>query len=125
MAAITAVAPKLVSPVGYESAQHGYASADFAAGDLVAISGTPPDNRHDVAYAAASGTTAAGIVLKPCKKGGTVDVAYAGEMDGFSGLTAGALLTVASGKIDSTAPAGAADYTIRAVTPTRIRFRFA
>lgn len=124
MAAITKVDPILVSPVGYESAQHGYAGDDFAAGDLVIISGTPPDARWDVNYEPASAATADGIVLKACGEGGTVEVAYAGEMDGFSGLTPGAPLTVASGVIDNTAPAGAASYTIRAVTPTRIRFRF-
>lgn len=124
MAAVTKVSPILVSPVGYEKVQHGYASADFAAGDLVLISGTPPDSRHDCAYTAAAAATADGIVLKPCKSGGTVEVAYAGEMDGFSGLTRGAKLTVASGVIDSTAPAAYSSYTLTAVTPTRIRFNF-
>lgn len=130
MAAITSVDPILVSPVGYESAQHGYAGDDFAAGDLVIISGTPPDARWDVTYEAATAATADGIVLKACGEGGTVEVAYAGEMDGFSGLTRGAKLSVASGKIDSTAPVqadtvAAISYSITAVTPTRIRFRFA
>lgn len=129
MAAITAVDPILVSPVGYESAQHGYAGDDFEAGDLVIISGSAPDARWDCNYEPASGATAHGIVLRDCAEGGTVDVAYEGEMDGFSGLTAGAPLSVVSGAIDSAAPTQAdtdpaITYTIRAVSATRIRFRF-
>ena len=124
MAAITVGTPVLVSPVGYENVQHGYASAAFDAGDLVIISGTPPSARWDVSYAAASAAVAHGIVLKDVEAGGTAEVAYRGEMEGYSGLTPGAGLTVASGVIDDTAVAntqvGAA--VIRAVTATRIRF---
>lgn len=141
MAAITKVKPRLVSPVGYESAQHGYATEDLEAGDLVVIdSSGSPDTRWDVAYEEASAGVAHGIVLKDCKAGGTVDVAYAGEMDGFSGLTPGSSLSVASGEIDDTPPeaevsgtesdgtvegtATVIPYSILAVSATRIRFRF-
>lgn len=140
MAAITKVDPILVSPVGYESAQHGYATEDLNAGELVVVAGAPPDARWDISYEEADGADAIGIVLKSCKAGGTVDVAYEGEMDGFSGLTAGNLLSIVNGAIDSAAPTHAVTgtetggdvtgtatllpYTIRAVTETRIRFRF-
>lgn len=129
MAAITLVAPILSSPVAYESAQHGYAGEDLEAGDLVVISAAGPDARWDVTYEVADGATADGIVLKDCGIGGTADVAYQGEMDGYSGLTPGARLSVASGVIDATAPvqadtAAATSYTITAVTASRIKFRF-
>ena len=126
MAAVTYTAANiaLCSPVGYEAVQHGYAGDDFTAGDLVIISGTPPSTRWDCAFEAASAAIAHGIVLKDVSEGGTAEVAYVGEMDGFSGLTPGAGLTVASGVIDDTAVAntqvGAA--VIRAVSATRIRF---
>lgn len=129
MTAISKVKPRLVSPVGYESAQHGEAGDDFSAGDLVIISGTPTDARWDCVYEPAVAAVAHGIVLKDCKEGGTVEVAYEGEMDGFSSLTPGDALSVASGAIDDTAPVQsdtdpAINYTITAVSATRIRFRF-
>ena len=124
MAAITKVAPVLCSPVGYENVQHGYAGDTFAAGDLVIISGTPPSTRWTCAFEDATAAIAHGIVLKAVTEGGTAEVAFRGEMDGYSGLTPGAALTVASGVIDDTAPAntqvGAA--VVRAVSATRIRF---
>lgn len=124
MAAITVGTISLCSPVGYENVQFGYAGDDFDAGDLVIISGTPPDARWDCAFEAADAAIAHGIVLKDVTEGGTAEVAFRGEIDGYSGLTPGAPLTVASGVIDNTAPAntqvGAA--VIRAVSATRIRF---
>lgn len=120
MAAITRDAPVLVSPTGYENIQHGYASAAFQPGDLVIISGTPPSSQWDVSYAAATAAVAHGVVLKTVGAGGTAEVAWRGEIDGFSGLTPGAPLSVATGTIDSTAPTGA--VLVRAVTPSRIRF---
>ena len=126
MAAVTYTAANiaLVSPVGYENVQHGYAGDDVTAGDLVILSGTPPSTRWDCAYEAAAAAIAHGIVLKDVEEGGTVEVAFRGEITGFSGLTPGAGLTVASGVIDDTAVAntqvGAA--VIRAVSATRIRF---
>ena len=126
MAAVTYTAADiaLVSPVGYENVQHGYAGDDFTAGDLVIISGTPPSTRWDTAFEAAAAAVAHGIVLKDVEEGGTAEVAWRGEIDGYSGLTPGAGLTVASGVIDDTAVAntqvGAA--VIRAVSATRIRF---
>jgi hypothetical protein len=124
MAAITKVDPVLCSPVGYENVQHGYAGDTFAAGDLVIISGTPPSTRWDCAFEDATAAVAHGIVLKDVTEGGTAEVAFRGEMDGYSGLTPGAALSVATGVIDDTAPAatqvGAA--VIRAVSATRIRF---
>lgn len=124
MAAITAVGPVLCSPTGYENVQHGYASANFNAGALVIMSGTPPSSRWDVSFAAATAAVAHGVVLKKVTAGGTAEVAWRGEMDGFSGLTPGAPLSVATGVLDDTAPTAAqvGTSTIRAVTPSRIRF---
>lgn len=125
MAAITIVAPKLASPVGYENVFFAYASEDLDAGDLVVINtDAVPSSAFDCVVEVAAAAIAHGIVLKDCAAGGQAEVCYRGEMDGYSGLTAGAALTVASGVIDNTAPAntqvGAA--VIRAVNATRIRF---
>lgn len=125
MAAITIVAPKLASPVGYENVFFAYASEALDAGDLVVINtDAVPSSAFDCVVEVAAAAIAHGIVLKDCAAGGQAEVCYRGEMDGYSGLTAGAALTVASGVIDNTAPAntqvGAA--VIRAVNATRIRF---
>lgn len=129
MAAVTytAASISLCSPVGYEAVQHGYAGDDFVPGDLVIISGTPPSTRWDCAFEHAAAAIAHGIVLKTCSEGGTVEVAYVGEMDGFSGLTPGAPLSIASGVIDDTAPANTqvGASVVRAVNATRIRFNLA
>lgn len=124
MAAITKVAPKLVSPVGYENVFYAYASAALEPGDLAIITSADAPGGFDCVVAKASAAVAHGVVLKKVGIGGKAEIAWRGEMDGFSGLTPGASLSVASGAIDSTAPddtqVGAA--AIRAVTPTRIRF---
>ena len=123
MAAITLVKPVLISPAGYERVQHGYATVDLAVGDL-AVFTTGAPSTATCAFAKAAAADACGVVLKAVKAGGTAEVAYCGEMDGYSGLTPSAMLSIASGVIDNTAPAntqvGAAQ--IRAISATAIRF---
>lgn len=120
MAAITSNAPVLASPAGYENVDFGYASEAIAAGDLVVITNAAaPSSRWDKVYAKATGTTAHGIAIKAVGAGGTCEVAYRGEIDGFSGLTPGAPLSIVDGELDTTAPTG--QVFARAVTPTRIR----
>lgn len=128
MAAITKVDPTLISPVGYETVQHGYATVDLAKGDLaVFTTGAPSHSKCAFAKAASDGTDACGVVLKNVKAGGIAEVAYRGEIGGYSGLTPNAPLTIAAGVIDSTAPVAAtvATYMIRAVNATTIRVTFA
>ena len=124
MAAITKVEPILVSPVGYENVFYAYASEALERGDLVVITSATPPGGFENVVEEADAAVAHGIVLKDCGLGGKAEIAWRGEMDGYSGLTPGAPLSVASGVIDDAAPdatqVGAA--AIRAVTPTRIRF---
>src|SRR6187551_1364264 len=106
MAAITLVAPKLVSPVGYENVFFAYASEALEAGDVVVINtDTVPSSAFDCVVEVAAAAIGHGIVLKDCGAGGKAEVCYRGV-------------------IDNTAPAntqvGAA--VIRAVNATRIRF---
>lgn len=123
MAASTLVKPVLISPAGYENVQHGYATVDLAVGDLAVFTTGAPTN-YTCAFAKAAAADACGVVLKACKAGGNAEVAYRGEMDGYSGLTPNARLSIASGVIDNTAPdatqIGAAQ--IRAISTTAIRF---
>lgn len=125
MAAITQVDVNLISPAGYETVQHGYATVDLAKGDL-AVFTTGAPSHSKVAFAKASAADACGVVLKTVKAGGIAEVAYRGEIGGYSGLTPNALLTVASGVIDDTAPANTqvGSNSIRAVSSTAIRVNF-
>ncbi len=129
MAAVTRVRPLFVSPVGYEVFDKGTVTEAILAGQLVKQTAAgwslnPTTNAYPSAVAA-----------KPYYLGqGGCDFLIQGEMDGFSGLTAGDPLypssTVAGG-IDTTAfqtfattPAVTATPQMRAATSTRIRFNF-
>ena len=122
MAAIAKVAPKLASPVGYENVFYAYASEALEAGDVAVITSATAPGGYDCVVEAADAAVGHGIVLKNVGAAGKAELAWRGEMDGFSGLTPGAALTIASGVIDDTAPGTGVSTTIRAVTPTRIRF---
>jgi len=123
MAAITAVAPILCSLPGQEDVFYAYAATAIDAGDPVIITATAtPSTRWDMTVTKAVAAVAHGVALKTVAAGGTAEVAWRGEMDGFSGLTPGAPLTVAAGEIDNVAPAVGVSTTIRAVTASRIRF---
>lgn len=125
MAAITLVDVTLISPVGYETVQHGYATVDLTKGDL-AVFTTGAPSHSKCAFAKASAADACGVVLKTVNAGGIAEVAYHGEIGGYSGLTPNALLTVASGVIDDTAPANTqvGSNSIRAISSTAIRVSF-
>lgn len=123
MAAIQKVAPVFVSPAGYEVVDRGFAREAIEVGDPVVIDSVPyKDRTHDCAVRKATGTEAHGIALKNTGAGGTCEFAMHAEMDGFTGLTPGAGLTIVAGAIDDTAPAEGAPTLIRAVNTTRIRF---
>lgn len=122
MATIQKVRPIFVSPAGYEVIDRGFAREAIEAGDPILIDSTPyKDRTYDCAVVKATGTEAHGIALKDTGAGGTCEFAMQAEMDGFTGLTPGAGLSIVGGAIDDTAPTGAAQ--IRAVNTTRIRFQ--
>lgn len=121
MAAITSVAPSLVTPTGEARIRRGEAGAAVAAGQAVALSGTPSSARFEARYIlATSETTAVGIALKTAAAGEVVDVLIDGEMGGYTGLTAGAQLSVVNGVLNTTAPAGASLRTIVAYNATTV-----
>ena len=123
MAAVARVRPILVSPPGMEVVDRGYALDDVLAGDPVIISATAaPSREYDCAIEKATGTTVHGFALKDTKAGGLCEFASQGELDGFTGLTPGAALTVVAGAIDNTAPGAGVTPTIRVVNASRIRF---
>lgn len=111
MAAVTTVAPSLVSPTGEARIRRGQATEDVAVGQALAIDGSPSSARFETALGlAADEESAVGLALKNAKEGEIVDVLIEGEMGGFSGLTPGALLSVSGGDLDDTAPAGATRF---------------
>ena len=136
MAAVTKVnvRPALWKP---EDVQIGKAAADLNVGDPVVIdSDATVDPRYPCTFeAAASQNFIHGVVLKPGIAGQKVEVLLIGELDGYSGLTPGAPLSVVDGKIDDTAPS--VEYTdsgddtvdvtpmiqLYAISATRIRVR--
>lgn len=121
MAAITYVAPSLVTPAGEARIRRGEATVDINAGQVVALNGAPSSARFETAYGlAADATTAIGLALKTVKAGGVVEVLIDGEMGGFAGLTPGAQLGVATGTLDSTAPAGASRRTFVAYNASTV-----
>lgn len=122
MAAISKVAPKLVSPVGYENVFYAYASEALEAGDVVVITSDAAPGGFECVVEEAGAAVGHGIAVKDAGVGGRAEIAWRGEMDGFAGLTPGAPLTIASGAIDNTAPGEGISTSIRAVSPTRIRF---
>jgi hypothetical protein len=121
MAAVTSVAPSLVTPTGEARIRRGEATEALLAGQAVALDGAPSSARFEAAYGlAATETTAIGIALKDVAAGNVVDVLIDGEMGGYSGLTAGAQLSVVAGVLNTTAPAGASLRTIVAYNATTV-----
>lgn len=121
MAAITSVAPSLVSPTGEYRIRRGEATEAILKGQAVAPDGAPSSTRFEAAYGlAADETTAIGIALEDTAAGETVDVLIDGEMGGYSGLTAGEQLSVVTGVLNDTAPAGASLRTFVAYNATTV-----
>ena len=111
MAVITTVAPSLVSPVGEARIRRGEATEDIDAGQAVAIDGAPTNARYETALGlASSAADAVGLALKSVRQGEVVDVLIDGEMGGFADLTPGDLLSVTSGDLNDTAPAGSTRF---------------
>lgn len=130
MAAVTRVKARPCTPVGYEYvAPPGVAGEDLTAGDLVTLTAT------GWVKTTAGSVESQGIALKDYYNGQRgIDIGKIGEMDGFSGLTAGAGLypsgTVAGG-LDTTAPTLAATTPavpaqphVRALSASRIFYNF-
>jgi hypothetical protein len=103
-------------------AKKGKASAALLRGDPVVLdSAAAVDSRFDANYKKATAeTTIHGIALKDAAAGGLVEVLTEGEMEGYSGLTVGAPLSVAAGAIDAVAPSGTNPIQLIALTATRI-----
>ena len=128
MAAVTKGTLRVVTPAAMLDTDRGQAATDLNIGDLLVITSTAPGTGHERVYALApvSTTQAHGVCLKSCKAGDSVSVGVdMVEIDGYSGLTAGApLYTSASvaGGLDTTAVTSTT-HVIRAVSATRVRFK--
>lgn len=125
MAAITRVAPLHVSPPGYEVIDRGRATEVIAKSDQILITGNSGSEQR-VSKCTAGAIECHGIALKPCTLEGLCEYGVQGEMDGFSGMTAGASLypsASVAGGIDTTATATPI-VRVRAVLPTRIRYSY-
>lgn len=126
MAAIQVAANGRVAPVappGMEVTDRGYAEEDLKAGDLIVISSdAPPSVVDEFAVKKADGTEAHGICLVDCNQGGLAEFSTQNELDGYTGLTPGAGLTVIDGALDDDLATG--DVVARCVTTSRIRVLF-
>lgn len=124
MAVITSVDPRPVTPPAYEFNQKAQAKVALTRGTLVLATADVPSSGYDVVVdkvptGSAGSLVKMWIVLKDAQAGGVVDLGSHGEMDGFSGLTAGAPLYpsgTTAGAIDTSAPTAFA--TTPAVTAT-------
>lgn len=133
MAAVTRVDVAFVSPPGMEGIDRGFATEAIVRGDPVVISGAAPSRLYDCSVSKATGNEAHGIAIKDKQTGGLCEFAFFGEIDGFSGLTPGAPLSVVAGNLDTdppvitgtTATGGASSHQpyaqLRAVNASRIR----
>ena len=103
-------------------AKLGKIAADVSRGDpLVLDSAAAVDVRFAANYKKATAeTTIHGVALKDAKAGGLVEVLTEGEVEGYSGLTPGAPLSVAAGAIDGVAPSGTNPIQLIALTATRV-----
>lgn len=104
MAAIQKMAGGRIAPVippGMDVSDRGYAEEDLKAGDLIVISpDAPPSEIYEFAVKKATGTEAHGICLVDCNEGGLAEISTQNEMEGYTGLTPGAGLTVIDGELD-------------------------
>lgn len=104
MAAATLDNLALVSPEGYNYIIRGKATAAMEAGDPAVITSTVPPYGVDCYIAKATSGEVRGLVLSDCVANGPVEIVVVGEVDGYSGLTPNSWLSVAAGKLDTTAP---------------------
>ena len=109
---------------GFEGAhvERGMALEAIQAGDPVNVSSTEVSTLFDMAVEKVSGAAdyCDGIALHDAQPNRKIEFLRRGEVEGFSGLTPGASLTIAAGDIDNTAPAEGATPFLRVSTPSRI-----
>ena len=119
---MAAVTKGTLVPARKNLAKKGKASGAILRGDPVVLdSAAAVDARYDCNVKKATAeTTIHGIALKDAPAGGLCEFLTEGEMEGYSGLTVGAPLSVAAGAIDSTAPAAGVYPQLIALTATRI-----
>lgn len=123
MAAVTKVFPELATLEGAHIA-FAYNTVALVAGDPVVLTGAMPDTRWEYRCTkAAAQADIHGVALKAANAGEGCDICLTGEIDGFSGLTNGASLTVVGGNLDTTASTEAHPQFI-ATSDTRIWKRF-
>jgi hypothetical protein len=126
MAAVTRVKPRHVAPVGYEWIDVCELTEAVVAGDYLKFTGSSNDNMPLMQkLPAAANAEPDGIALKDGYAGQRgFDYGIHCEMDGFSGLTPGALIhasaAVAGGQ--DTAVNGTGVPRAKAVKTSRIRF---
>jgi hypothetical protein len=116
--ALTRSGVKLISVPATEWVDRGYALVDMDAGELCIVDETPEaTGEYDMRVTIATGTDAAGVVLKNVKAGGLCEFGKIGEVGGFVGLTPGAKYSIVDGEIDDTEPSITVDV---GGTPTAI-----
>ena len=120
MAAKTPDSFALVSPEGYNYIIRGKATAALKAGDPAVITSTVPPFGVDCYIEKATSGEIDGLVLSDCVANGPVEVVVRGECDGYSGLTPKSYLSVAAGKLDSTAPGAGVAKQIKCISDHRI-----
>lgn len=102
MAAVTRVTARPVTPVGYEVYDSGTLTEAVTAGDLLTLGSS------GWSKAATSATEAHGIALQDGYSGqANAPIGIQGEMDGFSGMTAGTALfpsSATAGGMDTDTP---------------------
>lgn len=117
--------PVLISPAGSEYVLRGRAGANIANGQPVIITGVSADPRWDCVVGPAAGAEVVihGVSLGDYESGETAEFATIAEIDGFSGMTGGARLSVTGGLIATDAPPAGATYLCFAINASRIYFR--
>jgi hypothetical protein len=119
MAAVTRVKARVVTPVGYEVVSPAQTvTENVTAGDLLILGASGWSRSPNTTPAAKHGFAAQDYVAGQSD----CSVLFAGEMDGWSGLTPGApLYPGATGGLDDAAVTGFVGL-IHALTATRISF---
>lgn len=128
MAAVNKGKVRNVTPVAYEFNVRARLSEDITgAGVQLVYTGVIADGVPVMSKAPIAGITEAhGISLEKGSAGDVIDVGISGELDGFTGMTAGAAIypsTATAGEMDTTAIANAV-VRVRAHSATRIRFHY-
>jgi hypothetical protein len=124
MAAVTRARVSLASPTGEAQIRRGMATVNIVAGQVVCIAAaTAIPSGHETVYrlAANESEVGAGIALNSALANATVDVLVSGFAGGYSGLAHGTALSVATGELNTTAPAGASRFYAHNATVVGVR----